>query len=453
MEMSAPTARRKPGLYRRVTGSLPLLITVIVHSVAILVAAFLVVQETIIAKKKTFEAPPLTENTAQRKVERRVQIARRTAGGAQASPVSNQRIFSSAADALALPPLPDLPSSSASMFGGGFGDIGAGAGLASGAGLGTGLGAGTVGFGMSAVNFFGLQKGGERLVFIIDAGSSMVQPQRGDYPGYERVKSELAKLVGNLSPSTLFNVLVFERAVDAFDTRLIPASLDAKDRVFQWIEPYWQLENGQVAQRGTFRSNYIPDTVDLPSDGGDSRLDLALAAAFEMGADTIFVITDGTPSIQRAVTPEQEAAYERAKTDYKTERATYDTSERSLREMEAYHQKKKTWEAQRDKINADRRQRGLPPMATLSGIGGAPVAPGPRPPARPLSYYSGEEIVAYAKKKARERYASAKKSLPTINVVGYSASTKNFAFIQTLTKAFPNSVARNLGKFDAKTQF
>ena len=49
-------------------------------------------------------------------------------------------------------------------------------------------GSGGIGFGVSAVNFFGIEKSGERVVFIVDAGASMIEPERGDFIGYYRVK-------------------------------------------------------------------------------------------------------------------------------------------------------------------------------------------------------------------------------------------------------------------------
>lgn len=449
-----PASADRPGLWRRIRGSTPLLVTVIVHAVAIVIAGVFVVQETITNKKRPFAAALPVENVAQRQVEHRVRIARRAGGSSAPSPVSMQRIFSSSPEALALPELPDMPAPGAGAFGGGFSSFGNGAGLGSGEGLGTSLGAGKAVLGLSAINFFGIKKGGRKIVFVVDAGSSMVRPQRGDYPGYERVKSELAKMVGNLAPGTLFNVLVFERSVDAFDKKLVPASVAATEQVFAWIAPYWRLAGGKVGQRGTFRGNYIPDTKDFPSDGGDSRLDLALVSAFEMGADTIFVITDGTPSIQLPVSPQQRAEQKRALETYEREAAAYEGSERQKREMAEYAKAKAAWDAARDKVNADRRKRGLPPMTgSIPGIGPAPTRPGPHKPQINTGYYGRDELLAYLRKRARSIYAEARQTMPSVNIVGYSASEKDYTFIEDLVRAFPSSTARNLGKFDADTKF
>jgi hypothetical protein len=39
-----------------------------------------------------------------------------------------------------------------------------------------------------------------------------------------------------------------------------------------------------------------------------------------------------------------------------------------------------------------------------------------------------------------------------VNIVGYSAEKRGEEFIGALARAFPQSTARNIGRFDAKTQ-
>jgi hypothetical protein len=70
------------------------------------------------------------------------------------------------------------------------------------------------------------RKQGERVVFIVDSGASMVEPERGDLPGYERVKSELVAMVEQLSPGTFFNIIVFERDTDLYAPRMVVATQD-----------------------------------------------------------------------------------------------------------------------------------------------------------------------------------------------------------------------------------
>ena len=141
----------KLSLYRRLTSSVPILVTVIIHAVVVGVAGYFVT-ETIIGKKKTFEEAPPMDSSFKKQVEHRLQVARK-AGGSAPSPVSAQRIVSTAADALQLPDMPQLPQVGASsLSGAGFG---AGMGTAGpGSGFNTGLGgAGGSGAGLMSMSF------------------------------------------------------------------------------------------------------------------------------------------------------------------------------------------------------------------------------------------------------------------------------------------------------------
>lgn len=119
--MSAPEPRSSlPLRLLRAARNLPLLVTVGVHVALGLIAAVVIVQQTTAAKKRTFEAAPAIESATVKQVEHRLQVARRGgASAAAASPVSANRVFSTSAEALALPSLPDLPS----MNGGSAGSV------------------------------------------------------------------------------------------------------------------------------------------------------------------------------------------------------------------------------------------------------------------------------------------------------------------------------------------
>lgn len=314
------------------------------------------------------------------------------------------------------------------------------------------IGAGGLSFGVSAINFFGIQKQGERVVFIVDAGASMVAPERGDLPGYERVKAELVAMISGLSPGTLFNVVVFERAVDVFAPAPIVATSDNTLKVSEWIAPYWRLNGGRIEQRGTFRKNHQPTMTDWPDDGGASRLDLALITAFEMLPDLVFIITDGTPSIQRGRDAAADTEWRRSVERFRTDRAAYEASPKGQAEMAAYEVKRAAWQAQQDRVNAERRQRGLPPVVREGGSAGAPVRPGPRQPREPTTYYTPEDVVRYAQRRARDLYQAARRPVPSVNIVGYSADPKAEKFITTLARAFPQSSSRNIGRFDRQAQ-
>ena len=54
----------------------------------------------------------------------------------------------------------------------------------------------------------------------------MVEPERGDLPGYDRVKNELTAMIEGLSPGTFFNIIVFSRAIDLYAPRMVVATAD-----------------------------------------------------------------------------------------------------------------------------------------------------------------------------------------------------------------------------------
>lgn len=314
------------------------------------------------------------------------------------------------------------------------------------------IGGGGIGFGVSAIDFFGIKKQGERVVFIVDAGASMVAPERGDLPGYDRVKLELVALISSLSPGTLFNIVVFERAVDVFAPAPVVATADNTLRVREWIEPYWRLQGGKIERRGTFRKNHVPAMTGWPDDGGASRLDLALITALEMMPDLVFIITDGTPSVQRGRDPQDDATWRQARERFREARLAYEASPKGKAEMAVYEQQRAVWQAEQDRINAARKQRGLPPVVREGGTSGAPQRPGPREPRQPTTYYTPDEIIRYARDRARELYRNNRGGLPSVNIVGYSAEKRGEEFIAALARVFPQSTARNIGRFDAKTQ-
>lgn len=76
----------RPSLYRRLSASVPLLVTIVVHVVLFAIAGYFVVSEQVLGKKRTFEASSSTEpSVAQKNVEHRLQVARKAGGSASSS--------------------------------------------------------------------------------------------------------------------------------------------------------------------------------------------------------------------------------------------------------------------------------------------------------------------------------------------------------------------------------
>lgn len=311
--MSAP----RPNLYQRVTASVPLLVTVIVHVVLIAIAGYFVVSEQIIGKKRSFEAPPPADTTVvQKQVEHRLQVARKGGGSASSSPVSASRIFSTAENALQLPAMPDLPSVGASSlsgmgFGAGLGAVGTGTGYNTGLGGGNGLGSGFM-----SLSFLGTtSQRANKIVFVVDVGTGLLDIRKGGFEAFRIIREEMMKLVSRLPPSAEFGVVMFESQssgadgiIGTFDRTLVPATVVNKERFFAWMKPINADPNivglRSVPDRASWQAKPLPDA------GLDEKLvppvwTRALRAGLELQPDTVYVITGSIGSQYRKISEEE----------------------------------------------------------------------------------------------------------------------------------------------------
>jgi hypothetical protein len=291
-----PTSR--PGLYRRITASVPLLVTVLVHVVLIGIAGYFVVSEQIIGKKKAFEAAAAAQpSIVQKQVEHRLQVARKGGGSSSSSPVSAARIFSTADNALQMPAMPDLPSVGASAlsgmgFGKGLGAAGTGTGYNTGLGSGSGLGSGFM-----SMSFLGVtNQRARKVVFVVDISSGLMDIRKGGFRAFEIMRREISRLISTLPPAAQFNVVFFdERNIRLFADSLQPATVASKTTFFEWIKPI----NSNLQSLGTRsipasspRWQYEPaERLKLDPDYRPSAWINALNAALEQQPDTVFLIT------------------------------------------------------------------------------------------------------------------------------------------------------------------
>lgn len=303
--------QKKKNLYRRVTSSMPLLVTVIVHLVLIGIAGAVVVQQNIIGKKKTFEASAANDGSV-KQVEHRLQVARRGgASGGASSPVSANRIFSTAAGALAMPEMPDLPSMGAGGFGG-FGGMGSGVGLGAGVGMATSLGGGTGlgGRGFMSLSFLGsTSQNASKIVFVVDTHAAIMEPAKGGFQAFTIIREEIMRLVGRLPPSAEFNVVLFAHGggefndvnVNLYSPELVAATSDNKKDFFAWMTPVnTQLNNYgpfSAGRRTAWRRRNLPPEAGIDPNFLPPVWSRAAQAALEQKADTIFVITSSAGNV------------------------------------------------------------------------------------------------------------------------------------------------------------
>ena len=280
--------------------SLPLLVSVGVHALILGAAGFYVVKETQSGAKRGFEASARPASTAaEREIEHRLQVARKGGGSASVSPVSAQRILSSAASALALPALSELPVAGSALFGGGFGGLGSGVGLGEGAGLVSGLGkTGLGGHGFVSLTFLGMtDQRARKVVFAVDVSKDLMDIRKGGFKAFGIIREEMIRLVSQLPPGAEFGVVLFGGAtsdLNLFQPKLVPATVANKEAFFAWMKPV----NADPARLGTHSAGSHRAWRERPAAevGVDPALRVpnwvkATRAAMEMTPETIFLIT------------------------------------------------------------------------------------------------------------------------------------------------------------------
>lgn len=285
---------------RMLQGGLPLLVTVSIHALVVIVAGVWVVHET--RQQETTRFAPTGRPKAsdqEREVEHRLQVARKSGGSASASPVSAQRILSSSSQALSLPALPELPSSGASLFGGGFSGVGSGVGVGQGSGMATGLSRGGLGGkGFVSLTFLGMTNVAVRnVVFAVDVSRDLMDIRKGGFKAFAIIRDEMVRLVSQLPPGAEFGVVLYGGAtndLNLFRPTLAPATLGNKEAFFNWI----RTVNTDPDRLGTRSAGGHIPWKEKPGEslGLDASLMVpnwvkAVRAALEMKAETVFLVT------------------------------------------------------------------------------------------------------------------------------------------------------------------
>ncbi len=320
----------------------------------------------------------------------------------------------------------------------------------------------------SSVNFFGAQGQGTNVYFVVDLSDSMVEQDKGGIEGYKVLKEKLGQMIQSLSPETNFNVAFYGDAVDLFMPSSVPATPENKQAAMKFLPRYM----ANTSQRGNLTRNYRPKISTLPSNGGTSRMDLGLAAAFEGRADTIFVLTDGKPVIQRAMNEKEREEYRKKAADseisvadrqkYEKEVAEYRKKyEEYNEEMKKYREKYADKITEKARREAENRAKGkgkviegqgfVVDSVKISGLPDAPKAPTAPPPpqakaqgkavaAPNLGNWQDDDILEYLKETIAKTYKKDGYELPSIHGVAFLAKPADEKLLRSLA-------SRNNGKF------
>lgn len=189
-----------------------------------------------------------------------------------------QRLVSAAPSKVALPELPrmDMPDMKnmrdTPTLNRAGSDLGALGGQGGGAGRGLGGGAG-----YSDALFFGQNVRTRAITICMDISPSMVA--KGVV---KEVREEARKMLGNLSPATKFNIVVFVDGATPFTPQMVFATRENKEKAQTWLNQEFDFR--QMGQLRGFSGSTPFEAIKL---------------AAEMGSDTIFVLGDDLPYLKQ----------------------------------------------------------------------------------------------------------------------------------------------------------
>ncbi len=133
--------------------------------------------------------------------------------------------------------------------------------------------------------FFGIKIVSRRVIFIIDVSGSMEEKLTNDYKGkagwtrMEVAREELKKCLENLDPGAFFNIMVFSSGVERWtDGALVPCDPAHRADALAYVDK-------------------------LQAGGGTNLYDSLKDAFTDPEVDTIFVMSDGEPSMGEVVEP------------------------------------------------------------------------------------------------------------------------------------------------------
>jgi len=149
------------------------------------------------------------------------------------------------------------------------------------AGLGAG-GQGSSGMGQlgEGFAFMGIQSTGRRILLLYDVSTTVVNAAARAGMPMTRVREETEKLIDSLGIDARFGMVQFARNYAFFESELLPASDQNRDRAREWLGQYFATE-GSMPQS-------TPNMV-----RGSPGFLKVLEAAFRMEPDAMFIISDG----------------------------------------------------------------------------------------------------------------------------------------------------------------
>lgn len=413
------SARRRKQLWILLAASLAL------HVVGGLVFAGYVVMRSQQQEKPVFVVPPPIKTYEPRKLEHRVKVQKKQRSSSRPSVVP--RMAALKPSDLALPKIDLDPKLIRTSFQPKFKAV---SGTGMGAGLGTGYGLGGFGTGVSNFNFFGIRGKGDKVAILMDVSVSMVEEDRGGFTGFTRVQNRINDVVTKLDEAAVFNVIAFADAAETWQSSMAIASAQNKEEARKFIQRF----NRDQKNCGLKKGNVTAADLGVRAMGGETRLDLALTAAFQNGADTILVISDGLPRVEKGLSKERQAEYDKKLAEWQKRNA------KALANVK--YVERKVWVKGHDgklreggPAGPKRAGREVTKRVPVGMPGGKPKAPGP-------GYWTLDDFLKHLGLLHQSLYAKKGRKLPAIHCIGYQIDHDGGRFLRKVAHAYKGRYRR-----------
>jgi hypothetical protein len=396
-----------------------LLVSLALHLVGGLIFAGYVVMRGQQLEKPVFVASAPVKTYEPRKLEHRVKVQKKQRSSSRPSMVP--RLVSLRPSDLALPKIDLNPKLIRTSFQPKFKAV---SGVGLGVGTGTGFGLGGFGGGISNFNFFGIKGSGDRIAILMDVSVSMVEDERDGFAGFMRVKSRINEVVEKLDAAAFFNVIAFADAAESWQSQMVSANEDNKQAAKAFVNRFNQ-DKGNCGLRS---GNVMASDLGLPATGGTTRLDLALTAAFQNGADTILVISDGLPQVEKGMSAQEEADYARKLADWQKRNA------KAIANAETVE--KKVWVPGYDgKLReggpkGPKREGHFEMRSVRVGMPrGQPKPPKPE-------YWTLPDFLKHLEALHKALYAKKGRKLPVVHCIGYQIDSDGGRFLRKVAHTY-----------------
>ena len=414
------------------------IIVAIIQVVLLITMGSVIVTQSIITEEKKFDAPPTIEKVDQARKETRVRVQqqqKKTQKLTRRISITNPQNTNLPQVNITLPPTMSM---------------GAGISAISNIDMTSKFNIVT-----TTVDIGGIKSKTEKVLICIDTGKYLMTDERGGLDTYKAIREDIKKLINNLPPTVLFNLMAYSTeygtSINMFQPSLVAATSANKRMACDFVEPL----NASLSRLGPGGNNYKLKYPFLPQPPDSnhysqyaSNIYRIYQAALEQGADTIYILTTSWTDPERIKKPWNNAQTQR----YIRDMARYSENvERQRRQAGWNGQKQIEYEredmiARRDgikkarewiKAENDRRAKKGQPLYTGNVYKAmydnkfyvrpkeVPPSIGVKAPEVKFESYGRSGILKYYDKLFKEVYRDKQMKPPTLNMIVFRGKNEN----------------------------